>query len=152
MGLILLQDTSSVCFKTVKKVLFSPMSICLLVGWFVIRTRRKLLNRFPWNLDGGRVSAQNRPRSLSAADEDKGTEPWFWTVGPCRRYALYWVSFQFFVVVFVGVNWKYKWFWMFCILQKNKIWNTFFSSPLVWTLKAGQKERLCLCFKLLKDT
>ena len=34
----------------------SPVSLC----WFVSRIRRKQLNRFPSNLDGGRVSAQNR--------------------------------------------------------------------------------------------
>ena len=33
----------------------------LLIGWFVSRIKQKLLNRFPRNLDGGWVSAQNRP-------------------------------------------------------------------------------------------
>ena len=36
-------------------------SQCLFVGWFVGRITRKLRNGFPQNLDGGHVSAQNRP-------------------------------------------------------------------------------------------
>ena len=37
---------------------YSRVSGC----WFVSRIQQKLLNRFPQNSDGGRVSAQNRPR------------------------------------------------------------------------------------------
>ena len=40
---------------------FHPVYICWLVGRFVSRMTRKLLNRFPQNLDWGWVPAQNRP-------------------------------------------------------------------------------------------
>ena len=33
---------------------FSPVSVDWLAGWFVSRIMQKLLNRFPWNLDGGK--------------------------------------------------------------------------------------------------
>lgn len=53
-------------------IITSTMRLCfhpcllagLLVCWFVSRITQKLLNRFPPNLDGGRVSAQNGPHQL----------------------------------------------------------------------------------------
>ena len=41
------------------------------VGWFVDRITQKLLERFPPDLDGGWVLAQNRPHFL---DPDNGTD------------------------------------------------------------------------------
>ena len=37
---------------------------CSLVGWFVSRIAQKLLNRYKQRLDGGWLTAQNRPRQL----------------------------------------------------------------------------------------
>ena len=38
--------------------------VYLFVGWFGSRITQKIHNGFPWDLDGGWVSAQNRPHSL----------------------------------------------------------------------------------------
>lgn len=38
------------------KLMFSPVSVCLLVCWFVTRIKQKLLKEYPQNLDGGWVS------------------------------------------------------------------------------------------------
>lgn len=40
-----------------REVVFHP---CRFVGWFVGGLTQKVLKRFPWNLEGGWVSAQNR--------------------------------------------------------------------------------------------
>ena len=40
--------------------MFSPMSVCLFVGWFVSSITQKLLNGFQQILEGGRVSIQDR--------------------------------------------------------------------------------------------
>ena len=57
-----------------KEVMFPPVSVCLFADWFVSRithththTQKKLPNGFPWNLDGGRVSAQKKKTPLSFA-------------------------------------------------------------------------------------
>lgn len=41
--------------------MFSTLSVCLLICWFVRRITKKLLKRFPWNLGGGWISVRNRP-------------------------------------------------------------------------------------------
>ena len=41
--------------------MFSPVSVCWLVGGFVSRVTQKLLTGFLQNLDGRWVSDQNRP-------------------------------------------------------------------------------------------
>ena len=38
--------------------------LCPFASWFVNRITQKVLNRFPWNLDGGWVPVQNRPHQL----------------------------------------------------------------------------------------
>lgn len=38
------------------KLMFSPVSFCLLVCWFVTRIKQKLLKEYPQGLDGGWVS------------------------------------------------------------------------------------------------
>ena len=43
------------------EVMFLHMSVCWLVGWFVSRITQKLLNGFPWHLDGIWALAQIRP-------------------------------------------------------------------------------------------
>ena len=43
---------------TSAKVMFC---LCLLGGWFADRITQNPLIRFPWNLDGGRLSVQSKP-------------------------------------------------------------------------------------------
>lgn len=55
-------DIILLLFSSAKEVMFSPVSVWFLVGWFVSSFAWELLNGFPRNFDWGWVSAQNRPQ------------------------------------------------------------------------------------------
>ena len=71
----------------------------LLVCWFVSRITQKLLGRFPWNLDGGSVSDQNRPCYLLVWIPMKGTD----------SFSYFLLSFSLISKEIMSGSW---WIWM----------------------------------------